>query len=162
MEPTSSLKLSTPRPDCTADAAKSADDEGSNGPHPAEVPTRGARALPSPEVLHPTHLEHAADGVEAFNAEGYARFEAQARQLGFDECLVRHWDPGQVLDTHTHPFDVQALVVQGSLRLVQGESLEHLSAGDRFSLAAGIPHAERYGDEGAVFWVARRHPAACR
>jgi hypothetical protein len=26
-------------------------------------------------------------------------------------------------------------------------------------LPAGLPHAERYGPEGAIYWVARRNPA---
>jgi len=33
----------------------------------------------------------------------------------------------------------------------------HLRAGDRFELARAVPHAERYGPEGATYWAARRH-----
>nr|WP_316640578.1 hypothetical protein [uncultured Roseateles sp.] len=32
----------------------------------------------------------------------------------------------------------------------------HLRAGDRFELDAEVPHDERYGIEGAMYWVARR------
>jgi len=35
------------------------------------------------------------------------------------------------------------------------ERTQHLRAGDRFELDHGVPHAERYGDEGATYWVAR-------
>ncbi len=89
----------------------------------------------------------------------YADFEAAARAQGFDEVLLREWKPGQVLDTHTHPFEVQALVVQGELWLSCGGSTRHLHAGDRFELANAVPHAERYGPEGCTFWAARRHAA---
>jgi quercetin dioxygenase-like cupin family protein len=66
----------------------------------------------------------------------YEAFEAAARAEGFDEVLVREWSPGQVLETHSHPFAVKALVVRGNFWLTE---------------------AERYGEQGATFWAARRH-----
>jgi quercetin dioxygenase-like cupin family protein len=87
----------------------------------------------------------------------YEQFEAAARAEGFDEMLVREWQPGQVLDTHSHPFAVKALVVRGEVWLTEGERVRHLRAGDGFELARDVPHAERYGEEGATFWVARRN-----
>jgi quercetin dioxygenase-like cupin family protein len=89
----------------------------------------------------------------------YEQFESSARAEGFDEVLVREWKPGQVLETHTHPFAVKALVVSGEFWLTQGEQVRHLQAGDWFELARDVPHAERYGDQGATFWAARRHAA---
>jgi hypothetical protein len=32
----------------------------------------------------------------------------------------------------------------------------HLTAGDHFALARETPHSERYGAEGATYWVARK------
>jgi quercetin dioxygenase-like cupin family protein len=60
------------------------------------------------------------------------------------------------MDTHTHPFDVQAVVTRGEFWLTCGSDTRHLKAGDTFALAREIPHAERYGPQGATFWVARR------
>jgi hypothetical protein len=37
-----------------------------------------------------------------------------------------------------------------------GNATRHLRPGDRFALAREAPHAERHGDSGAVYWVARR------
>lgn len=89
----------------------------------------------------------------------YAEFEAQALAEGFDEVLQRRWAPDLVLDTHSHPFAVKALMVQGDLWLTcQGET-RHLRAGDRFELARDEAHAERYGPEGGEYWVARRNAA---
>lgn len=90
----------------------------------------------------------------------YDEFEAEARAAGFDEILQRHWDANLVLDTHRHPFEVKAVVAQGEVWLNDGECIRHLQAGDSFELERGAPHAERYGPQGAVFWVARRHAAA--
>jgi hypothetical protein len=43
--------------------------------------------------------------------------------------------------------------------LTVGEDTRHLLAGDTFTLDREVPHAERYGTEGATFWVARRNAA---
>jgi quercetin dioxygenase-like cupin family protein len=85
-----------------------------------------------------------------------AAFEAAKLGRGFDEVLVRDWKPGTVLDTHTHPFAVEALVVGGEMWLMCGDQTRHLLPGDAFALDRDVPHAERYGAEGAVVWVARR------
>ena len=86
----------------------------------------------------------------------YDAFAAGARADGFDEVLERVWPPGTVLDTHTHDFSVRALVVQGEMWLTVGDATQHLRRGDPFTLSANVPHAERYGAEGATYWVARR------
>jgi len=75
---------------------------------------------------------------------------------GFDAVLERQWAPNTVLDTHTHDFAVEARVVQGEMWLTVGEGTQLLRAGDRFEVACQVPHAERYGPEGATYWVARR------
>jgi hypothetical protein len=93
----------------------------------------------------------------------FATFEALALAQGYDEVTERQWPALAELATHTHPFAVQALVVQGEMWLTEGEgvaaSTRHLRRGDRFVLAMHAPHAERYGAEGATYWVARRHQA---
>jgi len=88
----------------------------------------------------------------------FEEFKATQLAQGFDEVLERQWAPNTVLADHTHPFAVEALVVQGELWLSCGDDTRHLQAGDRFELAAGVPHAERYGEQGATYWVARRNP----
>jgi hypothetical protein len=41
--------------------------------------------------------------------------------------------------------------------LTVGEQERHLLPGDEFTLDRDVPHAERYGKDGATYWVARRH-----
>ena len=86
----------------------------------------------------------------------FAAFESAALAKGYTEVLARTWQPGQVLERHTHPFDASALVVAGEMWLTVDGVTQHLRAGDRFEIAHGTPHAERYGEEGATYWVARR------
>ena len=85
----------------------------------------------------------------------FADFETAERARGCSEVLARSWDPGAELDEHTHPFAARAVVVQGEMWLTVDGQTRHLRPGDRFELPAGKPHAERYGREGATYWVAR-------
>jgi AraC-like ligand binding domain len=90
----------------------------------------------------------------------FREFEAAARAQGFSEVLEREWAPLSALETHVHAFAVKALVVHGEMWLTVGQSTRHLQAGDTFELDSDVPHAERYGSEGATYWVARRSGAA--
>jgi quercetin dioxygenase-like cupin family protein len=65
-----------------------------------------------------------------------------------------------VNDTQSHPFEARALVVSEEMWLTVGGETRYLKPGDRFELQPGQTHAERYGHEGAAYWVGRRRPAA--
>jgi len=82
-------------------------------------------------------------------------FAAAARSQGFDEVVERKWAPSEIVETHTHPFSFRALLVQGEMWLTVGDEVRHLRPGDEFALEREVPHAERYGAEGATYWVAR-------
>ena len=84
-------------------------------------------------------------------------FRAHKLSEGYDEVLVREWAPGFSNEPHSHPFDTDALVVYGEFWLsIDGQTTHH-HAGDRFQVARGVMHAERYGSQGAVFWAARKN-----
>ena len=87
----------------------------------------------------------------------FESFKRDAQAQGFDEVVERSWPPSTVLATHTHPFAVKAVVVQGEMWLTIGDDVRHLQAGDTFTVDREVPHAERYGEQGATYWVARRH-----
>lgn len=91
------------------------------------------------------------------NLPDFETFSRQAQAEGFDEVIERQWAPGTVLDTHTHPFAVKALMTQGQMWLTLDGQTRMLQRGDTFALDRDIPHNERYGPEGATYWVARRH-----
>lgn len=86
----------------------------------------------------------------------FENFSAAAMAAGYSEVLERRWEAGTVLDTHAHPFDARARVVQGEMWLTVGASTRHLCTGDGFEVGRDVPHTERYGDQGATYWVARR------
>jgi quercetin dioxygenase-like cupin family protein len=83
-------------------------------------------------------------------------FAAGLRAQGYDEVLVRTWSPFEVVQTHSHAFAAMALVVSGEMWLTLRGETRHLLPGDEFQLDAGEPHAERYGEAGATYWVGRR------
>jgi quercetin dioxygenase-like cupin family protein len=91
------------------------------------------------------------------NLPKFDEFTQTALAAGFDEVLVREWAPNTVLETHTHPFSVQAVVTQGEMWLTVDGQTQHLQAGSTFELARDVPHDERYGAEGATYWVARKN-----
>ncbi|MBS1142418.1 MAG: hypothetical protein H6R13_3871 [Proteobacteria bacterium] len=86
----------------------------------------------------------------------FDEFKALALADGFDEVLERSWPADALLDNHTHPFALKARVVRGEMWLTVGDNTRHLRAGDVFVLECAVEHAERYGSEGATYWVARR------
>lgn len=86
-------------------------------------------------------------------------FTRLRRAEGFDEVQERKWPARAAIDTHTHPFAVKALVTEGEMWLTVGDMVRHLLPGDEFSLERDVPHAERYGADGATYWAARRHGA---
>ncbi len=94
------------------------------------------------------------------NSSSFAAFTADARSAGFDETLVKEYAPNQVLGTHAHPFDVEAIVTQGEMWLTFDGKTRHLLPGGTFEIGRDTPHDERYGAEGATFWVARRTAVA--
>ncbi len=86
----------------------------------------------------------------------FESFKTKQLEAGFDEVIERTWQPNTVLDAHTHPGAVDALVVQGEMGLTVNGLTQHLMPQDRFTLARDVPHEERYGAEGATYWVARK------
>ena len=87
--------------------------------------------------------------------ETFEEFEAAARARGCDEVIKREWPALTVLESHSHNFTARALVVQGEMWLTVGDATRHMVPGDRFELDREVPHSERYGPEGATYWVAR-------
>lgn len=96
------------------------------------------------------------------NTLSFEAFEADTLARGFDEVQVRSWTANAVVESHLHPFSVEALVVQGEMWLTVGTDTRHLLPGDTFKLVHAMPHAERYGAAGAIYWVARRHALPVR
>jgi hypothetical protein len=90
------------------------------------------------------------------NAANFEAFRLQALMEGYDEALEREWPPLALLDMHRHPFAAKVLVTRGEMWLTLGDLTRQLRPGDTFEIERDEPHAERYGADGATYWVARR------
>ena len=91
------------------------------------------------------------------NTSSFESFEKEAKSQGFDEVTQKTWEPEVVLPEHTHPFDASAVVVAGDMWLTYRGTTRHITPGGTFVLPRDTPHAERYGSQGATYWVARRN-----
>lgn len=87
----------------------------------------------------------------------FEEYQAKAHARGFDEVKERAWPSATEAPIHTHPFSVEALVVAGEMWLTVGSETKHLLPGDTFTLDREVPHAEKYGANGATYWAARRN-----
>ena len=85
------------------------------------------------------------------------KFKEESLAAGFDEVLERKWEANTTLETHTHPFSVQALVTEGEMWFTSGGTTAHLTPGSTFILDSDVPHSEKYGPQGTTFWIARKY-----
>lgn len=88
--------------------------------------------------------------------------EAFKRQLiadGYLEIAEKTMEPGLVIEAHSHPYDVRALVMAGTAKIAcSGEAAREFRAGDILEVEAGQEHTEHYGPHGYTFLVGRRYP----
>lgn len=65
--------------------------------------------------------------------------------------------PNGRLGYHTHPFAVQALVLDGYIEIEIAGELKTYAAGDVFCLAFEELHAESYGPQGVKYLASRKN-----
>jgi quercetin dioxygenase-like cupin family protein len=85
-----------------------------------------------------------------------AEFSKALKREGFLTVIEVEREPNGGLGRHGHPFQSKALILEGELSLVVGETETLYRAGDVFELSHDQPHAERYGPEGVKYLVGRK------
>ena len=83
-------------------------------------------------------------------------FTAMLAAESFDEAVTVEREAGGSLESHVHPFEAKALILEGELRIRTGDGEQVYRAGDVFHLQANIPHSERYGTSGVRYLVGRK------
>ena len=85
--------------------------------------------------------------------------EKEFRELlaaqGFETVALVEREPGS-LDTHTHPFEARALILDGEITIVSERGTQHCGAGATFHLAVNESHAESYGPRGVRYLAGRK------
>ena len=77
-------------------------------------------------------------------------------QDSFPEPVLVVREQGGFLDTHTHPFEVKALVTQGQIDIVIDGLKQTYVSGDVFHLMHSQEHAESYGNQGVQYLASRK------
>ena len=78
----------------------------------------------------------------------------QARE--FPDPVEVQQPPNGRLDIHEHPFEVMALVIEGSIHIsIEGINKTY-GIGDVFHLTYKQPHAESYGANGVKYLASRK------
>lgn len=75
---------------------------------------------------------------------------------GFPEPIAVAQIPNGRLDIHEHPFEVRALVTEGSIDIVIDGISRTYHCGDVFQLGYQQPHAESYGPQGVKYLASRK------
>ena len=83
-------------------------------------------------------------------------FLATIADGGYAEIVAVTRAADAIFDTHSHPFDAQALVLHGEMKIRIADT-EHLyRAGDVFQVPARCEHSERFGPQGVTYLAARK------
>lgn len=83
-------------------------------------------------------------------------FIAQLSRQGFETFVDVGREANGMLDTHSHPFESKALILDGEIRIVIAGAERTYRKGDVFDLANGMEHAEYYGPQGVRYLVGRK------
>ena len=83
-------------------------------------------------------------------------FHDELKANGFKAAVFINRPVGYALGEHQHPFDACAFVTAGDFTLVVDGVSTRYGVGDVFRLAAGTPHLEAAGPEGASYFSGRR------
>ncbi len=77
-----------------------------------------------------------------------AEFMQTLAEERFEDVVTVQREANGALDSHAHPFEAKALILEG---------VDHVyRAGDVFHLLAQVVHIERYGPEGVKYLVGRK------
>ena len=87
-------------------------------------------------------------------------FVSRLEREGFDEILTKTLEANVVIELHSHPYDVLALVLDGEATIDCGGGARTFRPGDVREVAADQPHTEHYGPKGYTFLLGRGHKAA--
>ncbi len=83
-------------------------------------------------------------------------FRDKLASEGFATFVTVEREPNGSLDTHSHPFEARALILDGDITIVANGVTQHCVPGDVFGLAADVPHIESYGPQGVRYLAGRK------
>ena len=85
------------------------------------------------------------------------QFLKSLKDSGYPEPVEVQQPPNGFLDAHTHPFAVQALVIDGYIEITILGNTKKYDVGDVFRLSFEELHTERYGPQGVRYLASRKN-----
>lgn len=82
-------------------------------------------------------------------------FASRLRRDGFQEVTTVAREAGS-MGEHAHPFEAEALILEGELQIRTADEERSYKAGDVFHLQPGVRHSETYGPQGVKYLVGRK------
>ncbi|MGI4857487.1 MAG: cupin domain-containing protein [Janthinobacterium lividum] len=87
----------------------------------------------------------------------YSQFTETLAREGFNEVVLVERQADGHLDSHAHPFEAKALVLEGDVRIREADNTERTyKTGEIFHLPANRAHEEWYGANGVRYLVGRK------
>ena len=77
------------------------------------------------------------------------------RENGYNNIVEINMKPGEFLDSHSHDWNVDIIILKGSLQINYDNVVKVLSVGDRFKLKKNVEHTECSGLDGVSFLSVR-------
>ena len=74
---------------------------------------------------------------------------------GHSNIVEVNMPPGEYLEKHTHDWNVDIIILKGTLQINTNNEAKLLTSGDRFKLKSNVEHTEYAGIEGVSFLSAR-------
>ena len=84
-------------------------------------------------------------------------FERELQAQGYGELVDRRMEPNQHNAEHSHDFDARVMVLDGEMTIACNGAAQTYRAGDVCAIAAGTPHTEQCGADGARYLAGRRY-----
>jgi len=75
---------------------------------------------------------------------------------GFEAPVLVERDAFGELDSHAHPFEAKALILEGEIRIRTAEGERTYLAGEIFHLQPDEPHSESFGPQGVRYLSGRK------
>jgi quercetin dioxygenase-like cupin family protein len=84
-------------------------------------------------------------------------FEAELSRGGYTQIETKVIEPRPANSAHAHDYIIRGLVLVGIFIVTEGDKPTTYRAGDIFQVAAGQPHTEEIGPQGARILVGRKY-----
>ena len=86
----------------------------------------------------------------------YDEFLILIRKDNFPDPVLVEQPANGRLDAHSHPFEVKALVIEGSIEIEIDGAKSIYHKGDIFQLLLDQTHKESYGFSGVKYYASRK------